>query len=61
VIGGLSSAVSECLSFYKNRPPQLSIGIDNFFPKPGDYKFMLKQCGLTPEQIAQNILSSLEK
>jgi transketolase len=60
VIGGLSSAVSECLSSNKIRPPQLSIGINDFFPKPGDYPFMLKQCGLTPEQIAQNILSSLE-
>jgi len=59
VIGGLSSAVSECLSSYKSRPSQLSIGINDFFPKSGDYPFMLKQCGLTPEQIAQNILSSL--
>ena len=60
VIGGLSSAVSECLSTLKIKPSQLSIGINDFFPKPGDYQFMLKQCGLTPEQIAQNILSSLE-
>jgi len=48
------------LSSYKSSPSQLSIGINDFFPKPGDYPFMLKQCGLTPEQIAQNILSSLE-
>ncbi len=60
VIGGLSSAVSECLSSCKSYSPQLSIGIKDFFPKPGDYPFMLKQCGLTPEQIAQKILSSLE-
>ncbi len=59
VIGGLSSAVSECLSSYKGNTSQLSIGIEDFFPKPGDYSFMLQQCGLTPEQIAQSILSSL--
>ena len=59
VIGGLSSAVSECLSSYKNNSSQLSIGIKDFFPKPGDYPFMLKQCGLTPKQIAQKIISSL--
>jgi len=59
VFGGLSSAVSEYLSSYKSSPSQLSIGINDFFPKPGEYPFMLKQCGLTPEQIAQNILSSL--
>ena len=60
VVGGLSSAVSECLSSFEGDSSQLSIGINDFFPKPGDYQFMLKQCGLTPEQIAQNILSSLE-
>ena len=59
VIGGLSSAISEYLSSYKGNTSQLSIGIEDFFPKPGDYSFMLKQCGLTPEQIAQNIISSL--
>jgi len=59
VIGGLSSAVAECLSSYKNNPSQLAIGINDFFPKPGDYPFMLKQCGLTSEQIAENILDAL--
>ena len=54
IIGGLSSAVAEYLSSYSCNAFQLSIGIDDFFPKPGDYPFMLKQCGLTPEQIAQN-------
>ena len=43
----------------KGNTSQLSIGIEDFFPKPGDYSFMLKQCGLSPEQIAQSILSSL--
>ena len=60
VIGGLSSAVSEYLCSYKKSSHQLSIGINDFFPKPGDYAFMLEQCGLMPEQIAQNIISSLE-
>ena len=60
VIGGLSSAVSEYLASLKGNFSQLSIGINDFFPKPGDYSFMLKQCGLMPEQIAQKILSSLK-
>ncbi len=59
VIGGLGSAVSEYLSRYRKSPLQLSIGINDFFPKPGEYQYMLQQCGLTPEQIAQNILSSI--
>lgn len=60
VIGGLSSAVSECLSTYNNHPKQLAIGINDFYPKPGDYPFMLGQCGLTSEQIAENILTNLK-
>jgi transketolase len=61
VIGGLSSAVAECLSSYKNNPSQLAIGINDFFPEPGDYQFMLKQCGLTSEQIAEKILDALKQ
>jgi len=61
IIGGLSSAVSECISSYKNNPSQLAIGINDFFPEPGDYPFMLKQCGLTAEQIAEKILDALKQ
>jgi transketolase len=61
VIGGLSSAVSECLSSYESSPFQLPIGINDFFAKPGDYQFMLKQCGLTPEQIAEKILNRVKR
>jgi len=60
VIGGLSSAVAECLSLYKNNPSQLAIGVNDFFPKPGDYPFMLEQCGLTSEQIVEKILERLK-
>ena len=61
VIGGLSSAVAECLSSHRNAPAQLSIGINDFFPKPGDYPFMLNQCGLTSEQIADKIMHTMKQ
>ncbi len=61
VIGGLSSAVAECLSSFKNSPPQLALGVNDFFPKPGDYSFMLEQCGLSSEQIAEKIIDSLKQ
>lgn len=61
VIGGLSSAVAECLSSYENTPSQLAIGINDFFPKPGDYPYMLEQCGLKSEQIAEKILNRLKQ
>jgi len=60
IIGGLSSAVAECLSSYSNTPLHLAIGINDFFPKPGDYPYMLNQCGLTPEQIAYKIIHTLQ-
>ena len=37
VIGGLSSAVSSVISYKELF--QLSIGDEDFFPKPGDYSF----------------------
>jgi transketolase len=52
VVGGLGAAVAEYKSAMKNSPPLLIIGINDFFPKAGDYPFMLEQCGLNAEKIA---------
>ncbi len=54
VIGGLGSAVAEYLSD-KNAPKQLIIGINDFFPKAGSYEYLLEQCGLTAEHVANRI------
>jgi transketolase len=61
VIGGLGSAVAEYKGAKKNTPPQLLLGIKDFFPHAGDYPYMLEQCGLTAEKIADSIAAKLNQ
>jgi len=57
VIGGLFSAVSEVLVQEKIRPPVIPIGIRDKFVPPGEYGYQLEMSGLTPDQIAMQIMS----
>lgn len=59
VVGGLGSAVAEYYALKKSRPRHLIIGIDDFYPHPGSYEYLLEQCGLTPEKIADRITEVL--
>lgn len=59
VFGGLGSAVAEYLAPIPRKPPQLMLGVKGFFPLAGDYQYLLEQCGLTAEQIAQEIETKL--
>jgi transketolase len=59
VFGGLGSAVAECITKRKTSTTLLTLGVKDVFLKPGEYDFMLEQAGLTPEQIADSILSTL--
>ena len=61
IVGGLGSAVAECLAPKKNKPPQLMLGIRDCFPHAGSYPYLLEQCRLTAEQIAEDILRALER
>ncbi|MBO6179400.1 MAG: transketolase [Selenomonadaceae bacterium] len=60
VIGGLGSAVAEYLAAKPKKPLQIIIGIEDMFPKAGSYDYLLKQCGLTGEQIANRIMKVVE-
>lgn len=55
VAGGLGSAVAEHLAIKKDKPAQLMLGIKDCFPHAGSYQYLLKQCRLTGEQIAEDI------
>lgn len=57
VIGGLGSAVAECLTGKTSRPPQLIIGISDEYKHAGSYDYLLDQYGLTAEIIAENIIN----
>ncbi|MDR1480533.1 MAG: hypothetical protein LBJ00_16500 [Planctomycetaceae bacterium] len=59
IIGGLGSAVAEHKATLPNSPAQLFIGIPDSFCKPGDYQYLLKNFGLTPESIATKIRTTL--
>lgn len=60
VIGGLGSAIMElfegdCVC------PGIRIGIPDTFLKVGSYNYLLEQCGLLSEQIAERVLTELQK
>lgn len=55
IVGGLGSAVAECLAPAKNKPAQLILGVKDFFPHAGSYPYLLEICGLSSEQIAAEV------
>lgn len=59
IVGGLGSAVAEHLAAKKHKAAQLMLGIQDFFPHAGSYQYLLEQCRLTGEQIAEDIEASL--
>ncbi len=58
--GGLGSAVAEYVSGLAGAPRLLRCGIQDKFPHPGSYNYLLEQCGLTVEQIKNSILEKLK-
>jgi transketolase len=61
VIGGLGSAISEILSDISGSPQLLTLGVEDNFLKPGSYKYMLEQCGLNPQAVADAICRALHQ
>lgn len=59
LIGGLGCVVSEYITNNHLRTKLLKIGIADIYPLPGSYPYMLEQCGLTAEQITNNILKNI--
>lgn len=54
-IGGLGGAIAEHLSSSETHPPLLRLGVTDTFRHAGDYRYMLEQNELLPEQIARSI------
>lgn len=59
VVGGLGSAVAEYIASKIQKPAQLMLGIKDTFPHAGTYQYLLEQCRLTSEQIADDIEAAL--
>ncbi len=60
VLGGLGGAVAEYMATAGKHPHLLSIGIQDVFPKTGDYSYVLQQTGLSALQIKERIKQRLE-
>ena len=60
IVGGLGSAIAEYLAPKKQKPAQLMLGIKDTYPHAGTYQYLLEQCRLTGEQIAEDIEAALE-
>jgi transketolase len=61
VIGGLGSAISEYKSTISKAPKQLFIGINDFYSKGGNYKFLQNKHGLSSEKIVVEVLNNYKK
>ena len=59
VIGGLGSAIAEYKSSIEKSPKLVSLGINDYYSKGGEYQFLQNEYGLTPNKIVSSILSNL--
>ena len=60
VIGGLGSAIAECLVGIKNSPEQIFFGVNDSYSEGGDYNFLKKKFNLTPDFISKKIILKLK-
>lgn len=56
IIGGLGSAIAETLAPIPNKPPQLIIGVNDYYPHAASYDYLTKQCGLKADKIKEKIV-----
>lgn len=61
IIGGLGSAIAECLSGIDKSPKHLFFGINDIYSKGGEYQFLKNKFGLVPEKIAEKIILNLTR
>lgn len=51
IIGGLGTAVAECLANMNKRPRLFRMGVNDTFPSGGDRKYVRDECGLNSDGI----------
>ena len=61
IIGGLGSAVAECLASIKNSPEQIFFGINDCYSDGGDYNFLKQKFNLTSDFVSKKIISKFKK
>ena len=58
--GGLASVISDCMKEKHILTKLLKLGVDDSFPLPGSYPYMLEQCNLSAEEISKNIINNIK-
>lgn len=58
-VGGLGSSIKEALSGIKNTPPHISMAVQQAYPAPGSYPYMLKEVGLDFENIVKTVINNM--
>ena len=61
VIGGLGSAIAECLTQIKHSPKHIFFGINDTYSKGGEYNYLKEKFGLTPSAISEKIMLELKE
>ena len=61
IIGGLGSAVAECLVGLKKSPEQIFFGINDSYSEGGNYNFLKEKFNLTSSFISDKIISKLRE
>lgn len=59
IVGGLGSAICEYMAAKAVHPPVIKIGVEDFYPLPGEYDYLLKQCGLDVDSILRKVNAAL--
>ena len=58
-VGGLGSSVRDAMADVKNTPPHLSLAVQQAYPAPGSYPYMLKEVGLDVENIVKTVINNM--
>lgn len=59
IVGGLGSAVAEYKSTLAGAPPQLFIGLPDYFDITAEYRYLLEHHGLVAAKIAARVAAAL--
>ena len=61
VIGGLGSAIAECLSNVKHSPKHIFFGINDSYSEGGEYNYLKEKFGLSSNLITEKIILQLKE
>lgn len=60
IFGGLGSAISEHMASIKSHPKLLTLGVNDYYSKGGNYEFLKEKHGLSTDKIVSSVLENLK-